>query len=57
MKKAGLPATAPLVADAASTRDWVVFRSGDATVFSSMIDAPRDGAEICIAAALVTARR
>ena len=56
MKKAGLPATAPLVADAASTRDWAVFRSGDATVFSSMIDAPRDGAQICIAAALVTAR-
>ncbi len=55
MKKAGLPASAPLVTDADSTPDWVVFRSGDATVFSSVIAGPP--AAMCVAAALVTARR
>lgn len=53
LMKAGLAASAPLIADATSAADWVVLRSGDTTVFSLLINGPRLPFAICAAAALV----
>ena len=56
MKKAGLAVSAPLTVDPDSLAQWVVFRSGDSTIFSSLIDSPAPGAAICITVALLQSR-
>lgn len=57
MKKAGLAPNAPLIVDPDSSAKWVVFKSGDSGIFSSLIDSLVAEAPICVAAALLRTRR
>ena len=57
MKKAGLAASAPLIVDPDSSAQWVVFNSGDSTIFSSLIESPAAETTICVAVALLRSRR
>ncbi len=57
MKKAGLAPDAPLIVDPDSSAKWVVFKSGDSGIFSSLIDLAADEAPICVAAAILRPRR
>lgn len=52
MKKAGVASGAPLTFDADCLSHWIVFKSGGTHVFSSWIESPTTGVELCIAIAL-----
>jgi enediyne polyketide synthase len=52
MKKMGLAATAPILVDPASTKRWVIFKSGNTAVFSSTIDTAAREAATCVAVAI-----
>ncbi len=53
IKKVGLRTTAPVVVDPESDADWVVFRSGDSTIYSSAVAATPTEAAICVTTALL----
>ena len=52
MKKAGLPAGAPLVVEPGSSANWVVLNSGETAIYSSLIDASSASSAMCVATAL-----
>ncbi len=56
MKKAGLSVSAPLTLNPDSLAQWVVFRSGDSAIFSSVIHASATDAAMCVAVTLLQPR-
>lgn len=52
MKKIGLSSDAPLVVEPDSSSQWVVFNSGNITIYSSLIDSTNIEEVICIAVAI-----